>query len=191
MTETLIQVPKRFTAGETVTWSKSVENFKASDGWTLTYYFRGPGSLDVEATADGQDFAVTITSTLSTPLAPGRYDWQAWVSKDGIKSVIDSGTSDVLAGLSGAVEGYDSRSTAKKILDAIDALVAGSTDVRHKRVTVSSAGMERTLESFPVTDLIGPTGLRNYYATIYAREQRLARIRKGGGYFQQVKSRFR
>jgi hypothetical protein len=187
---TLAQVPARFVAGETVVWTTCPGEYKPADGWVLTHYFRGVDHLDVVAVASGESFESTITATASALLAPGQYGWQAWVELNGVKVAVDNGSVGVEQGYAEITDPLDTRSNAKKILDAIDAYVLGTADWRQRRILISSGGMERLLESYSITDLTGPNGLRNYYATVVAREQRLAKIRKGRGYFRQIKSRF-
>lgn len=72
--------PALIIAGDTVTWRRSFADYPATDGWTLKYAFRGAGSIDATASADGADYVVTINSTASLVL-PGVYEWVAYVEK--------------------------------------------------------------------------------------------------------------
>ena len=46
--------PLTIRAGDTIEWTKSIDDYKASDGWTLSYSFRGTGgTIDITSTADG------------------------------------------------------------------------------------------------------------------------------------------
>ena len=46
--------PLTIRAGDTIEWTKSIDDYKASDGWTLSYSFRGTGgTIDITSTAEG------------------------------------------------------------------------------------------------------------------------------------------
>ena len=46
--------PLTIRAGDTIKWTKSLDDYIASDGWTLSYSFRGTGGMiDITSTADG------------------------------------------------------------------------------------------------------------------------------------------
>jgi hypothetical protein len=59
--------PLTIRAGDTIEWTKSIDDYKASDGWTLSYSFRSAsGTIDITSTADGDDHAVCIAPATST-----------------------------------------------------------------------------------------------------------------------------
>lgn len=178
--------PREFTAGETVTWSKSLEDYSAADGWALDYYFRGAGSFDVsaEAQADGSFLAIIGADTEAQP---GTYYFQGWVTKGGEKHVVARGECKVLTGLSGDVDAYDGRSNAKKIVDAIDAMIAGKASLDQQEYTIGEGDSTRALKRIPIPELIK---LRETYARMVARERRRERTRRGGTLMQDMKVRF-
>ena len=46
--------PLTIRAGDTIEWTKSIDDYKASDGWTLSYSFRGTGgTIDITNSAEG------------------------------------------------------------------------------------------------------------------------------------------
>ena len=46
--------PLTIRAGDTIEWTKSINDYKARDGWTLKYAFRGSaGTIDITGSADG------------------------------------------------------------------------------------------------------------------------------------------
>lgn len=186
MLDTQTREPREFTAGETVTWSKSLDAYSAQEGWALTYYFRGAGQFDVtaEAQADGS-FLATVPSDVDAP--PGRYYWQGWVSQGDEKHVVASGECEAKPGLAGNVEAFDGRSTAKKILDAIDALLAGKASLDQQEYTISGGDSSRTLKRIPPGELIA---LRETYARIVASERRRDRVRRGGTFMSSIRTRF-
>ena len=46
--------PLTIRAGDTIKWTKSLDDYKASEGWTLKYAFRGnAGTVDITGSEDG------------------------------------------------------------------------------------------------------------------------------------------
>jgi hypothetical protein len=73
--------PTSIVAGDTVKWTRSLSDYSAADGWSLTYAIRGVGSVDVEAATDtdGVGFAVTLSAQNSAKLAAGQYQFIGYV----------------------------------------------------------------------------------------------------------------
>lgn len=182
--------PREISTGETPQWTKSFDAYPASDGWILNYYFRGGGAgFDVAAVADGDNFKVSVPSASTTTLTPGAYYWQAWVSKGAEKYQVGEGSVTVKQGFVAvaAATVVDNRSQVKKILDAITATIEGRATSDQQQYTISGGGGYRMLMKIPVGELIT---LRKEYARLYAREQRRARVRRGGTLFSTLKVRF-
>jgi hypothetical protein len=178
--------PSTITAGETLQWTKELEDYPASEGWALKYYFRGVGAgFDVTATADGDAFSIIVSATTTATMTPGLYYWQSEVSLSGEKRIVDSGQVEVKAGLAAIATSatYDGRSNAKKILDAIDAMIAAKATKDQQEYTIGN----RMLKRIPIPDLIA---LRTRYAQIYAREQRGEKLKQGAPFFKNVYTRF-
>lgn len=187
MADTPTQEPKSFVAGETVEWQKTLDDYSAADGWALKYFFRGAGKFDLVAAAqpDGS-FRVTISAEIVTQ--PGAYYWQARVERDDERRVVATGRCVVIEDLSGAVEAYDGRSDARRALDAIDAMLEGKATYDQQEYSIDTGAGSRSLKRIPIADLLQ---LRKSYARLVAREQRSARVRRGGSLFRNVKSRFK
>jgi hypothetical protein len=177
--------PREITIGETLNWTKALDDFPASE-WALTYYFRGAGpGFDATAVANGDTHTVTIAATTTASLVAGVYYWQAWASKGPEKHVTASGQTTVKQGLAGveASTTVDERSKVKKILDAIDDLIAGRAV---KDVHMYMIG-NRQLMHIPATDLLS---WRKYYAVLYAKERQRAKAKKGRPFFSSINVRF-
>ena len=175
--------PASFVTGETVVWSKSFTDYPASE-WALTYYFRGGSTgINVAAAADGDDFLVTITAAANT-LAAGVWDYQAFLTKGSEKYLAASGKVTVKASLTGnEATTFDGRSQAKKILEALDAMIEGTASVNQKRYQINN----RELERYSLTELIA---LRTHYANLVAREQQAERLKDGKGFLKNIHTRF-
>ncbi len=163
--------PPEIVIGETLEWEKDFDDFPA-DEWTVTYYVRGPGvGFDIAGTADGTTHVFTVpTGTSDDITVAGLYHFQAWAVKGSEKHLADSGTTKAIASLATitpATTTYDGRSEAKKILDAIDALMLGKASIDQQSYTIGTAGSTRTLSRIEPSELLE---LRKYYAAIVARE---------------------
>lgn len=106
----LTALPESFPAGTTVGYTKSLGDYPASDGWTLTLYLAGVSVTSVEATADGDSFIVTIPASktlASTGFEPGLYKWIERVALSGAVHEIDSGIVTILPDLATAAAGAE------------------------------------------------------------------------------------
>jgi hypothetical protein len=178
--------PRSFVAGATVTWSKSLEDYPAGDGWVLKYALRGPDATGINVTAatdplDGDDFLVTIASTDSDK-APGTYRLIAWVEKAGEKYYVVEQPLVILAkpADSGAL---DTRSDARIIYDELVALF--KTKALMVQAEYLIAGRHMKFESY--TELL--LAIKAAAATV-RQEQRLKRASEGGNFFPKVSVRF-
>lgn len=141
--------PARVVAGDTLQWQKSLSDYPASDGWVLAYrLINSAGKIDISAAASGADHLITVPAATSATYSPGLYSWQAFVSKDGERYTVGSGVIEVLPNLAAQSAGYDTRTTAKKTLDLLDAamLARGSTawtaeyEIAGRRMKFASMG---------------------------------------------------
>lgn len=117
--------PRAFYAGDTVTWEKTLADYPASE-WTLTYYIRGAShdtDMDVVGVADGDTHVVTIAAAETDTWDAGDYWWTAKAVKGAEEYSVGHGTFEILRKLSGIAAVYDGRSFAKKMLDAIEAVI--------------------------------------------------------------------
>lgn len=166
--------PTSLVAGETVKWHRSLADYPVSELWTLTYAIRGASSLDVTCTVSGSYYLATISAIDSGNLAAGRYWWQAYVSKasTGERYLVDNGSLKVTADLADAVAGYDGRSHAQIVLDAIEALIQGKASKDQLNVTIGNTTVGR----------MSPEQIerwRDVYRREVATDQRAERIRRG------------
>lgn len=166
--------PLEFVSGVTLQWRREdlTGDYPASAGWSLTYAFRGQGGkLDVTATADGDEFAITVAASDNT-LAAGRYHWAAFVAKAAERYQVDSGVVEVKADLAAEVAGYDVRSTARQTLEAIEAVILGRAGKDQQAYQIEGRRLDRT----PIPDLIA---LRDRYRAIVNSEEQAERVAAG------------
>ncbi|HEY8562802.1 MAG TPA: hypothetical protein VIL74_20660 [Pyrinomonadaceae bacterium] len=169
-------VVKEFTIGESLSWEKSFSDYPASDGWTVTYYFRGAGTgFDVVGTASGDDFEFTVAGTVTAGCAAGKYYYQAFATKGSESFLVDKGEANVLTGFGSVATGttVDNRSEVKKTLDAIDARLQGDVTRGVLEYTIA----DRQLQRYSLKEL---AELRKVYASLYAQELQAENAKKGG-----------
>lgn len=166
--------PTEILTGETLQWERDFEDYPA-DEWTVTYYVRGAGTgFDAAGTADGDTHQFTVSATTTGAMTAGRYDFQAFAVKGSEKYLVDSGRIIVkasLAALTSTSTTYDGRTQAKKILDAIDALMLGKASLDQQKYLIATGvpgfTSQREAERIDPEQLLA---LRKYYARIVRRE---------------------
>lgn len=181
--------PTRFTQGEKLEWTKAIDDHSSAD-YDLAYRFRGVGpGFDAAATADGENFSVSVAGTVTANCLPGAYQWQAWLTDktDATKTFMHaSGSVEVVKGFTAGETGnVDLRSNARKILDAIDAALlvdAASSTVEYEISTPAGSRKVKKSRSEAIEQ-------RKYYAKIVAREKRRERIRNGGSFMTPILGR--
>lgn len=118
--------PTSFTAGDTLSWTRSLADYPASAGWVLAYRFiNATAKFDISATASGSDHLVSVAASTTVGYAPGTYSWQAFVTKAAERYTVGTGVCVVEPNLAAvSAVGYDDRTPARKALDALNAGLA-------------------------------------------------------------------
>jgi len=118
--------PNSFTAGDSVSWYKSLPDYSPADGWSLAYRFKANGHDDipVAATTSGTDFLVSISATVSATFSASDWYWYARVTKGSEVHVVQQGRTEVSANPDTSTA--DPRSLTKRTLDAIQAAILGA-----------------------------------------------------------------
>jgi hypothetical protein len=188
-----LNIPATLRAGDTITWDESLPDYPASGGWTLAFVLTkyGQSLITITAAADGDDYTITITAATSVSWVSGIYSWQAYVYKEAgdplaitEKYTLESGQVQILPDITLATSATDLRSHAKKVLDAIEALLEGkaTADV----MSYSIAG--RSLSKMNPEELIK---WRSFYKTEYQRELEAEGIARGEDNPRRIGVRFR
>lgn len=114
--------PAQVRAGDSITWLKTINDYPATDGWVLHYrLINSAGKFDITATASGSDHLVSISAATSATYTAGKYTLVSWVTLGSDRYSIESEQIEVLPDLAAQSAGYDTRSTAQKTLDLLDA----------------------------------------------------------------------
>lgn len=116
--------PIRVTAGDSISWLKSLSDYPASAGWALAYtLINASAKISIITTASGDDHLVAVTAATSSSWAAGSYTWQATVTKTTQRYTVGTGAIVIEPNLAASAT-YDARSNARKALDAVNALLA-------------------------------------------------------------------
>lgn len=114
--------PASVFAGDTITWKIALADYPASAGWVLKYrLINAAGKIDIVSAADGDDHLVSESAATSVGWAAGDYTWQRFVEKAGERFTVGSGRITIRQNLAGKAAGFDTRSSAKKTLELLDA----------------------------------------------------------------------
>ena len=178
------RIPDTIYAGDSLSWTEMAGEYP-SPVWTLHYAIRGASALDLDSTPSGTDHAFTATATQTANLAPGRYSWQSFVSDGtGERYTIATGTLTVRPNLAVQTAGFDGRSHAQKVLDAIEATMEG-------RATKSQESMQinnRQIQYLKPEELIK---WRSFYKSEVAREKTAGKVAQGEDPGNRILTRFR
>lgn len=157
-----------------------------SAGWTLKYYLRGPGSLDVTSTANGSGWKSTVSSTASAALGAGTYAWTAIMTNTEAERVtVGSGQLQITPDLTATSAGFDPLSKAQRALSDCEAAMAtfNSTGGKVKKYTIAG----RDMEFQTIADL---RSLQTFWKTRVLNETRASSIAQGLGDTRNLMVRF-
>lgn len=137
-------------------------------GYTAKLVVGGAASLTVNGTIDGEDVIFPLAATATANLATGQY-WYQIVSESGaLRNFIADGLLWVIGKITGSGV-YDGRSVARRVVDAIDAVMAGKATADQQSYVIQSQLGSRSLSRLSMEDLLKA---RTTYARLAAAEDR-------------------
>lgn len=135
---------------------------------SVEFKFGGPQTRTVAATKTGSEFSISADTAAWTA---GVYAWQAWATyADASKKIIATGTVD----LADALGVGDIRSSARKMVEMIEAMMAGNASEGVRRYRINN----RELERYSVAELLQ---LLSYWKSQVKNEERRAAGRSALG----------
>jgi hypothetical protein len=162
-------LPAQHRSGDTFSVTRSYADYPASEGWSVSLTLVGSGSVyTVTSSADGDDHVVSATAAATGAWASGRYTVVEYVSKSLERYTLSSSVIEILPDLAAATAGQDTRSHARKVLDAIETFLGTGS--------ITNASLEfngRRLQHIPIPDLIA---LRDKYRAEVRRESNNGRV---------------
>lgn len=181
--------PLQIAAGDTATWKITLADFPAGQGWVLSYVLLKLGGglkIVIESTASGDDHLVNQTAETTAGWLAGEYDWQAYATKSATseRHQVGNGRLTINPNFSAAEDGFDIRTPARKIFDALEAAIlklsqAQETAGKGSITSWSAEGLSITRSS-PQELLRGLVEQRDRYKAIVQHEERVATGRGRG-----------
>lgn len=178
--------PLEIIAGDRVKWKRSLADFLASAGWTLTYYLVHPtnSKITIVAAADGDDYSVDVAPATTTAWASGEYKWQAFVDDGTDRHKVDEGSLEIITNFaSGSVTTFDDRAHAEKVLASVEAVLEDRATKDQESYSISGRSLSRT----PITDLLA---LRDKYRIEVKRLKDAEKLRNNLGGKNIILTRF-
>lgn len=166
--------PSEFVSGDSVSWSDTLPQYPAASGWAVAYVARGAGSINISAAGAGDVYTATIAAVATAALVPGAYTLQGYAfnAGTGLRVTFYTGQLLVRANVAAAVAGYDGRSHARRVLDAVEAVLEG----RAGKEIMESAVDGLVLKSIPHEKLLL---LRQKYLAYVGQETAGAALNAG------------
>lgn len=177
--------PDSIVAGDSAIWTKTLSDYPATDGWTLTYTIQTADGGEFQSFTtgtSGASFAVNVMAAITATWVPGKYDASAKVtSLSGEVHTVWQGQLTVKAAMA---QGTDRRTHARRVLDNIEAVL----EKKATREILNSEVSGVKLERIPVDQLLV---LRDRYKIEVQREEAALRIAAGLAPGRKIFTRFR
>ncbi len=165
MSQIATREPTSLRAGETLTFSRSLPDYSAASGWSITYYFTGVnGQFSFTSANSGGAHLVTVAASATALYLAGDYYGSGIVSDGTTKVEVYSGKLTVKPDLSTAAPGQDLRSQNRRILDNVNAALEGKATHDILNSDVEGTKIERLTPEQLLK-------LRDRYAQLVAAEE--------------------
>ncbi len=184
------QEPDVLVVGDRWVWRRPdlVADYPTAD-YALTYEFHldtgggGSNKFTITATETSTDYIVEIASATTASYTAGEYNWYAFItrSSDSQRLSVDEGRTKVEINF--ANTNADSRTHAKKVLDAIEATIEGRAS--QDQMSYSIAG--RSLSRMSIDDLLK---FRDRYRAEHEKAIKKLRIKNEQDTGNTIKVRF-
>ena len=171
--------PARHVAGTSLQFTRALADYPPP-AWTLSYALVKAGQRIVFTATNNGDGSHRVSVPMATTAAwpAGAYELQGYVSNGTDRHLVDTGTLHVLPDFAAQSTGYDGRSHARKVLDAIEAVLEGRAAETHLELQVVTPGGTRRVSEIPHADLLA---LRSQYQNEVARENAASSGHTGRG----------
>lgn len=132
--------------------------------WSLTVLLRGPKSIDLPTTAEGDQFKIYASAGVTETWPAGDY-WYTLRVTDAV-DVFDAGKGQttITPDIAAIPDGYDGRTPNEIALAAIEAVIAKRATMDQERYRINNRELYRT----SIADLLK---LRSHYIALVNRER--------------------
>lgn len=143
-------IPKEFTAGDTLSFTESVEDYLPEDGWALSYVLVNALGTETVTSSDNGDSTHLVAETAANTASwtAGDYRWQSYVTKALERYTVSRGSITIKPNF--ATGAVDARSHVKKTLDAIESLLEGKAGKDVDSYSIHG----RSLSKMSITELL-------------------------------------
>ena len=172
MTTVNTNLPAVLVAGDTLAFTRTLADYAAGDGWTLSYVLTpesGGSLITFDSTPDGDLFAISVAKATTAGYAAGDYLFSAYVDDGTSRYTVDSGRITIKPNPT-SLSNTDLRTHNRKMLDAIRAHLEGNATPSQKKIKID----DKELEKFSPLEL---QQLERRYAGLVSAEQQ----RESGG----------
>ena len=115
-----INIPATLTVGDTSQWSESIDSYRPSDGFNLSYVFAGGNLWQLVGTSNQNNgFDFNITEAISNQMVIGIYYWQLVATKPDFRQTVFTGRIKVNANLATVTAPLDNRTEAERTLEKV------------------------------------------------------------------------
>lgn len=160
-------LPDKISAGLTFSQLVTLTAYQAPT-WALSAVLRGPVSINLTATAEGNQHRFAADAATTATWTPGVY-WYSVRATDGVEVVeIENDQLVIAPDLANVGEEFDGRTHAQRTLAAIEAVIEKRASLDQERYRINNRELYRT----PIADLLK---LRDLYRAEVRREQAAAR----------------
>ncbi len=180
--------PSVLVAGDRWAWKRTdLGSDYPPASYALRYSARIEGEtaaeIEIDASESGDDYIVEVPAATTAGYTPGVYHWQAYIvrSADSERVTVSRGTFEVRTNRDAT--GDDPRSHAKKVLDAIEAVIEQRASVDQMAYSING----RTLSRTPIADLLV---LRDRYREEVRAQNAAEGLAKGLGNPKHIGIRF-
>lgn len=137
--------------GDTLDFETSVPDYPNTDGWTLNFRlipivtgtaisFTAAGT----PTEDADGYRVQLAPATTAAWTAGDYAWNSYLTKTGARVTLESGQVTLLPDPAVATAPRDNRSHARKVLEAIEAVIEGRATKDQEEYTIGDRSLKRT-----------------------------------------------
>ena len=168
--------PREVVQGDTIRWRYNHADYPPGT-WTLTYALVNSGhqTQSVTCTDNGDGTHLfTLSATASKALGSGTWHFQGKMASSGIVELVTECVIKIKRDFSLTGQNYDARSTAEKILDAIDAVWEGRATSDQSSMSIGG----RSISLMSDSELLER---RSYWLAVVENERAAERVAQGLG----------
>lgn len=167
--------PKRFIQGDMLDMAISLPDYPASL-YTISWALVTPtGLVQIVGQEVGDDFALSVASSITALFPYGEYFYQVYVTEDNTpfnRFTVGEGYVNILANYDAQTGGYAVASHVKIVLDAIEAVIENRATLDQESYSIEGRSLNRT----PLADLIK---LKDTYRKLWTAELKAMGVLSG------------